>query len=357
MFSFTRWLLFAALALGSQLAAQPPLVTVQDVLYTADGNRFNGVVALTWKTFEASNTSSISASVTRVQVSNGNLFVQLVPTTSANPPAGYAVQYNGEHRVQYAETWVVPPSTAPLRVRDVRLQPGAVTTQGAPAAQLIQISDVLGLQSALNVRPTTGAGFVVSHTAVINASGSIDGSVGNLTDCVHVDGTSGPCGSSSSSSSTGFVDAEGPAGTMDGVNATFTLANAPNPASSLAIYRNGLRLKQMADYTVASNTIVFVTGAIPQPSDSLLASYRTNVTISGVGFVDGETPGGAVNSVNAAFTLAQTPTPAASLAVYRNGIRMKSGLDYTSSGSSITFASGYIPQTGDILQCSYRISQ
>ena len=43
MFRFRRWLLFAAMALGSQLAAQPPLTTVQDILYTADGNRFNGV--------------------------------------------------------------------------------------------------------------------------------------------------------------------------------------------------------------------------------------------------------------------------------------------------------------------------
>ena len=51
MFRFRRWLLFAALALGSQLAAQPPLTTVQDVLYTANGNLFNGVVTITWQTF------------------------------------------------------------------------------------------------------------------------------------------------------------------------------------------------------------------------------------------------------------------------------------------------------------------
>ena len=218
MFSFRRWLLFAALALGSRLAAQPPLTIVQDVLYTADGNRFNGVVTITWKTFEASNTSNVSASMTRVQVANGNLFVQLVPTTNANPPAGYAVQYNGEHRTQFAETWIVPPSTVPLRVRDVRLPPGAVSTQGPPAATIVQISDVIGLQSALNLRPSMGSGFAVARAAVIDASGSIDGAIGNLTDCVHVDGTSGSCGASGSSG-TGFVDAEIPGGILDGVNA------------------------------------------------------------------------------------------------------------------------------------------
>ncbi|HEX4594748.1 MAG TPA: hypothetical protein VH157_10765 [Bryobacteraceae bacterium] len=356
MFSFRRWLLFAALAHGSQLVAQPPLTTVQDVLYTADGNRFNGVVTITWKTFEASNTSNVSASVTQVQVSNGNLFVQLAPTTNANPPAGYAVQYSGEHRAQFAETWVVPPSTTPLRVRDVRLPPGAVTSQGPPASVIVQISDVIGLQAALNLRPSMGAGFAVARAAVIDASGAMAGAIGNLTDCVHVDGTSGSCGVNGSGG-TGFVDAEIPAGTMDGVNNTFTLANAPNPPSSLAIYRNGILLRQTGDFTVTGNAIVFAAGAIPQPADELLASYRISVAITGVGFVDGETPAGTVNSVNAVFAVAQTPSPAASLAVYRNGVRVRSGLDYTLTGNAITFALGSIPQTGDVLQCTYRIVQ
>ena len=355
MFSFRRWLWFAILALGSRLAAQPPLTTVQDILYTADGNRFSGVVSITWKSFEASNTSNIPASVTRVQVDNGNLFVQLAATTNANPPASYAVQYNGTHRTQFAETWVVPPSTTPLRVRDVRLPPGAVTTQGPPNSTIVQITDVVGLQSALNLRPSEGSGFAVSRAALINASGSIDGAVGNLTDCLHVDGTSGACGTGSSTA--GFVDAEVPAGTLDGVNATFTLASAPTPASSLGVYRNGLLLRHTGDYTITGNTLVFVAGAIPQPGDALLAFYRISVALPGVGFVDGETPTGAVNGVNTVFTLAQTPSPTTSLAVYRNGLRVKSGTNYTATGNSITFVAGSVPQTGDILQCSYRIAQ
>jgi hypothetical protein len=355
MFSFRRWLWFATLALGSRLAAQPPLTTVQDILYTADGNRFSGVVTITWKSFEASNTSNIPASVTRVQVDNGNLFVQLAATTNANPPASYAVQYNGTHRTQFAETWVVPPSTTPLRVRDVRLPPGAVTTQGPPNTTIVQITDVVGLQSALNLRPSEGSGFAVSRAAVINASGSIDGAVGNLTDCLHVDGTSGTCGTGSSTA--GFVDAEVPSGTLDGVNATFTLASAPTPASSMGVYRNGLLLRHTGDYTITGNTLVFVAGAIPQPGDALLAFYRISVALPGVGFVDGETPTGAVNGVNTVFTLAQTPSPTTSLAVYRNGLRVKSGTNYTATGNSITFVAGSVPQTGDILQCSYRIAQ
>jgi hypothetical protein len=141
------------------------------------------------------------------------------------------------------------------------------------------------------------------------------------------------------------------------VNATFTLASAPTPASSLAVYRNGLLLKQTGDYTLTGNSIVYVAGAIPQPADAVLASYRTSVALPGVGFVDGETPTGAVNGVNATFTLAQTPSPTTSLAVYRNGLRVKSVSNYTATGNSVTFVAGSVPQTGDIIQCSYRIAQ
>lgn len=356
MFRFRRWLLFAAFALGSQLAAQPPLTTVQDVLYTANGNLFSGVVTITWQTFEASDGSYISGSVTQVQIANGNLFVLLVPTTTANPPASYSVKYSGEHRTQFSETWIVPPSASPLRVRDVRLPPGAVTTQGPPPVTLVAISDVVGLQSALNIRPSMGAGFSVSRSAVINASGSIDGAVGNLTDCLHVDGSSGACGSGGSTG-TGFIDAEVPAGILDGLNNTFTLANTPNPGSSVAVYRNGLLLRQTGDFTVTGSAIAFVPGAIPQPADSLAVSYRIGVALPGVGFVDAETPAGAVNGVNVSFSLTQTPAPPASLAVFRNGVRMMAGLDYTSSGNAITFLAGSVPQIADVLQCSYRISQ
>jgi hypothetical protein len=103
--------------------------------------------------------------------------------------------------------------------------------------------------------------------------------------------------------------------------------------------------------------VVFVAGAIPQAADALLASYRIAVALPGVGFVDGETPAGAVNNVNTAFTLAQTPAPTGSVALYRNGVRVRTGLDYTITGNAITFLAGSIPQTGDLLQCSYRIAQ
>jgi hypothetical protein len=357
MLRFSRWLLCAALALGPRLAAQPTLTTIQDILYSADGSHFNGLITITWKSFEAGDTSNIAGQVTRVTVSNGNLFVHLVPTTTANTPASYAVQYNTSGHTQYNEVWVVPPSVSALRVRDVRLSPGAVATPG-PADQTgsIQISDVIGLQSALNLRPTTGTGFAPSRAALINVTGALDGAVGNLSDCMHVDGTSGACGTGGSGGNMVFVDAEVLAGTLDGVNATFTLVSAPNPPLSLTLFRNGMQLKQSLDYTLSSNSVLFQSGAIPRPADTLLASYRL-ASLPGIGFVDAETPAGAINGINTFYTLVQAPNPAASLSVYRNGIRLKPGVDFTSSSNGVTFSTAMVPQIGDVLLCAYRISQ
>ncbi len=356
MLRCSRWLLGLTL-FGVQLSAAPPLTTIQDVLYRADGDRFTGVVIVSWKTFEASDASNIASEVARVTVSNGNLFVQLVPTTTANPPATYAVSYSSAGRTQFTETWVVPPSTVPLRVRDVRLAPGAVATPGPPSSTTMQMTDVVGLQSALSLRPSMGTGFAVSRAAVINSIGGLDGAVGNLSDCLHVDGTSGACGSAiSPAGNAGFVDNEVPTGVLNGANAIFTLANTPNPASSVALYRNGLLLKQSVDYTVSANSVTFQAGT-PQSGDMLLASYRVAVALPGVGFVDAEPPAGTLNGVNAIFNLSQAPNPAGSLTVYRNGIRLQSGADYTASGNAITFVAGAVPQTGDVLQCSYRIAQ
>src|SRR5262249_36221186 len=156
------------------------------------------------------------ASTKRLAISNGILYVQLVPTTNADTPAMYTVQYNSDGSTLYTEAWAVPPATASLRVRDVRLAPGVVTgsasTPSSPPASgsstppgqttAIQISDISGLQAALNLRPVQGGSFTISRAAVIDSTGGIGGAIGNLSDCLHVDGTSGACGYGSSGSGT-----------------------------------------------------------------------------------------------------------------------------------------------------------
>ena len=347
----------AALALGPKLQATPPLSTIIDTLYTADGNRFNGVVTISWQSFEAADTSNIAANTLTLNIANGYLYVQLVPTTNANSTAIYTVVFNGVDGTQFTQAWTVPPAVLPIRVRDALVMPGSVTGSAPAADTTLSISNITGLQNALNIRLTSGTAFALSRAAVINSTGSIDGAVGNLSDCLHVDGTSGACGGGGSGSTGTFIDGETPMGTLDGSNTTFTLANTPIPSTSVAIFRNGLLLQQGTDYTLSSTTLTFLAGAVPQPGDLLLASYRMSVNLPGVGFVDSEIPTGAVNGANASFTLSQIPFPSTSAAVYRNGVRLLSGIDYTISGNAITFASSFVPQTGDAVICSYRIAQ
>lgn len=260
-------LFLAAVCLVMPSLAAPPLTTIQDVLYKADGTRFNGTLTISWSSFEAIDHSMIEQQSTTVTVVNGNLQVQLVPTTSATPATYYTVVYNSDGRVQFQETWAVPSSVQPLRVRDVR-----VATAGSVGADTVTVqeADVVGLISDLGARPLKGPGYAAGRVAFVNSSGSIETVTGAPTDCVRVDGTSGPCGGTPP----GFVDGDTPAGLVDGANTAFTLSGEPNPAASLTVYRNGMLQKPGQDFTLSGNQIQFVTAAAPQPGDTLAANYR-----------------------------------------------------------------------------------
>jgi hypothetical protein len=71
-------------------------------------------------------------------------------------------------------------------------------------------------------------------------------------------------------------------------------------------------------------------------------------------FSDGETPSGTINGSNVTFTLAFVPSPATSVQLYLNGLQMDQGVDYTITGSTVSFVSASVPQTGDVLLASYR---
>jgi hypothetical protein len=134
---------------------------------------------------------------------------------------------------------------------------------------------VTGLVADLAARPTKSATFTRSRVAIIDATGSIASINGNGSDCVHVDGTGGTCGTGTSASvNAGFVDNEIPTGAENGTNAIFSLSQAPSPGASLSLYRNGLMLRQGVDYTLSGNTVSFVVAATPQTGDLLSAFYR-----------------------------------------------------------------------------------
>jgi hypothetical protein len=71
-------------------------------------------------------------------------------------------------------------------------------------------------------------------------------------------------------------------------------------------------------------------------------------------FFDGEIPGGLVDGANKTFTLANSPS-GTSLMLFRNGMYMKAGFDYTLTGSTLDFVAGATPQPQDTIVASYRM--
>jgi hypothetical protein len=272
MLSWKKLALLAAGAIGIA-AGQPALTTIQDILYRADGTRFTGTMFIKYNSFLAGDTSNIATANLTLAIVNGVLRVRLVPTTTASAGAQYNVTYNSNGIDQFTEIWAVPPSTLILRVRDVRVSTGTIVGPG-PVTTPVQIGDVVGLANELAVRPMKGVGFGVGRTAVINQAGQIDAASGNLGDCVHVDGSSGPCGSGGGATGGSFADAEIPIGLVNGSNTVFTLSSAPSPAASLELSRNGLLQLAGTDYQISGNTVTFFLASVPQSGDLLVASYR-----------------------------------------------------------------------------------
>jgi hypothetical protein len=287
-----KMLLLAAFC-GLAWGQQPGLTTIQDKLFKADGTLFNGTLTIQWSTFDVTNVGTIVQQSTSVAVVNGNLLVQLAPNATAQPPANiYTVQYESDGREQFAETWVVPVSTVPLTIAAVRVGTQAATgggtgSTGSSGSQTtIPESSVINLVADLAQRPLMGVGFGTNAVAVVDDNGMLETAVGDPGDCVFVDGTTGPCGQST------YSDAETPGGIVDGTNNTFTLANTPL-GSSLMLFLNGLYTTANFDYTLTGSTIQFVAGAIPQPGDTLIASYRVD-TSGGGNITSLTTPGGGV---------------------------------------------------------------
>jgi len=283
---------FCGLAWG-----QTGLTTIQDTLFKADGTFFNGSLTIQWSTFDINGVGTVVQQSKTVAVVNGNLQVELVPNATAPPPANvYTVRYQSDGREQFAETWTVPTSATPLRIAEVRVASQPITSTGGAVGNAssgggstpIPESSVVGLQADLAQRPAKGVGFGTNAVAVVDDNGQIETAVGDPGNCVFIDGTTGPCGQPA------WSDAEVPAGTIDGTNNTFTLGNTPL-GSSLMLFRNGLYLTANSDYMLDGSTLQFVPGAIPQPGDTLAASYRID-TSAGADITSLIAPGGLIHT-------------------------------------------------------------
>ena len=149
----------AGVALCTLAWSAPQLTTITDVLFKADGTRFNGLAQIVWTNFESGNATNIAAQSRTVRIIDGNLYVRLTPTTNAVPNAYYKVKYNSDGRVQFQEIWVVPPATTTLRVRDVRSTDPQLPG-GVGAVTQINESDVIGLEADLDARAVKSPTYV-----------------------------------------------------------------------------------------------------------------------------------------------------------------------------------------------------
>lgn len=168
---------------------------------------------------------------------------------------------------------------------------------------------------------------------------------------VRVSSTSG-----SGSLVTGGVTGGGAGSTGGGASSStvITEANVTGLTSDLA-----QRPVKGASYTNGAVAIIDMNGqleaAAGSPGSCVLVDGTTGPCGSnGPTFVDAEIPGGTANGTNTVFTLQNAPS-GGSLMLFRNGMYMLAGSDYTLTGSTIQFQAASTPQTGDTLAASYRI--
>lgn len=70
------------------------------------------------------------------------------------------------------------------------------------------------------------------------------------------------------------------------------------------------------------------------------------------GWVQG-TASGTVNGTNDTFTISNVPREPDALVVYVDGIMRTRSVEYTFSGTTITFQTGHIPVTGQTVEVYY----
>lgn len=351
--TFSRYILVSILSAICAFAQTSTLSQIQDTVYTSTGAPFNGTVVITWT--GTASTSGTAPFNTSVKISNGVLSVLLAPSTNITPVAYYQAVYNSDDGLTtWTETWAVPPSATPLTLSQVRVTntsgSGSGSGSGGTTSGQIQIGDVVGLSSDLSA--------INSSLAALNSlAQGLNLLISNLTNTVTNLSNTVSSLASGSSTNANFVDDETPGGTVNGVNTVFTLANTPAEPTELLLYRNGILQANGTDYTLSGATITFYGSEPPQTGDELVAYYRIPGTGTPSNFVDDESPTGTIDGMNMTFVLANTPNPATSLKLFKNGTLLAQNVDYTLSNQTITFTNTEAtPEPGDSICAYYRIT-
>lgn len=336
------------------------LTQIRDTVTNVDGSLFDGTVVITWNGYTDSTGATVSPLSTSARIYNGALSVLLVPSTTASPGAFYQAVYSSDDgTVTWTEIWNVPPSATPLLLSQVRQS----TTQGSGGAGgsgasggsggsggiqyatlPIAIGQITGLQTDLNTINSSLSTVTASATGNATAISGLTTTVNGLSTTVAANATavSGLTTTVNGLSST----VTGNSNSLASLNTTVTGLSSTVTGNSSAI--SGL--------TTGLNTLTStVTGLSSTVSGLVTTVNSLSAGGTSVAFVDGATPSGTINGTNAAFALASAPSPTGSLELYRNGVLQAAGVDFTLSGTAITFLGNSIPQTGDVLQAYYRI--
>ena len=156
-------------------------------------------------------------------------------------------------------------------------------------------------------------------------------------------------GSGSGGLLTELVLNETPAGAINGINGSFTIANTPSDPSTVMLWLNGQLLTPTSDFSVTGKNITFLC-APPTADDVLIAMYTKVVTVKQ--FAMNEPVTFPVVSGVTKIRIANVPNPASSLMLFRNGQLLTQDFDYTLSGRDVE-ASGWEIDNTEVYMATY----
>jgi len=258
------------------LAQNPPMTTISDIVYEADGTPGQGVLLISWPEFTTAGNQAVAAGTTTTTLrAGGALSVQLVSNANAMPAnTVYTVVYQLSEGVR-TEYWVVP-ATSPATLAQVRTVLGAPSGASQMASQQYVQSAVAGKANDSAVVHLAGT-ETITGVKQFSVSPSLPAPV-NPTDAAskqYVDNSVQNSGSGS------YVSIAG--STMTG---PLILSGAPTSPSQAAT-------KNYADLGLASKADL-VSGTVPLSELGAVATLDVN--------------GNVVQNANTATQFKQTPT-------------------------------------------------
>ncbi len=129
----------AAVSTPGTLHAQgPPLTTISDTVYRADGTPASGTALISWPSFQTASGDTVTAGNQTVAIAAGGAFLtQLTPNVGAIPTGTvYVVVFQLDDGTVRTEYWSVP-TTSPITIAAIRTTPGTGLGNTAATQQYV----------------------------------------------------------------------------------------------------------------------------------------------------------------------------------------------------------------------------